>query len=558
MSRVLRIIIIVIVIVSYSQKCLVMAQVAPDKYLIELTDKNNSSYTIENPEEFLSQRAIERRNNQNIAIQFNDLPVSPFYLDSLSKLNLTILNKSKWFNSVIIYTTDYKVLEILESISFVKKVHINQLSPGRKSNSKFGKEKLKIPLSLYGVESDEYDYGFAANQIEMVSGQFLHDLNYRGQGMHIAILDAGFAKADTINAFDNIWADNRVLGTRDFVDGGEIEFKKHYHGTAVWSIIGANIPGVLVGTAPEAEFWLLRTEDGSSEYRIEEENWISAIEFADSAGVDVANTSLGYSLFDDSLQNYSYEDMDGNHARISIAAEIAASKGMICVTSAGNEGNNTWHYITAPGDADSNITVGAVDTYTNYVNFSSVGPTYDGRIKPNVVAQGYNSAFQVNDEEVHYGAGTSFSSPLIAGLVACLWQAMPELTNIEIIESIEQTSSSFDEPNDYVGYGLPDFIAALNKLRTKDISLNKSKLTLVYPTLIDDRVYYDFYSDTNQRITVYLSDIDGDILRLHSIDVNAGQIYNLKIRDLGPLKPGFYILRVITDSQSYQRKLIKP
>ncbi|MFC2086529.1 S8 family serine peptidase, partial [Bacteroidota bacterium] len=240
--------------------------------------------------------------------------------------------------------------------------------------------------------------------------------------------DAGFLNTNSLNAFDSAWVNNQILGGWDFVDNTPIEYSKHYHGSAVFSTIGANIPGIFVGTAPKASFWLLRSEDGNSEFRIEEEFWIAAAEFADSAGADVLNTSLGYSVFDYEWQNYSNNDLDGKTARISIASTIAARKGMMVVTSAGNSGNNVgWNFlITAPADADSILTIGAVNPLGNYVSFSSQGPTFDGRVKPNVVAQGYETAVQISDEEIVLGSGTSFSSPIIAGMTACLWQAVPD------------------------------------------------------------------------------------------------------------------------------------
>lgn len=534
------------------------AQVAPEKYLVELTDKDNSSFSLDEPEAFLSQRAIERRQKQNIEIEFNDLPVSQFYLDSLSKMNLSILNTSKWFNSLVIHTTDTLMLDTLENISFIEEVHRYDEKAKATTIAKNEKDKLSIsyrsPQNIIATK----DYGYAANQIEMLNGHLLHELNYRGQGMHIAVIDAGFANADYINAFDSAWANGQVLGTRDFVEGGEIEFTKHYHGTAVWSIIGANIPGVLVGTAPEAKFWLLRSEDAATEYLIEEENWISAAEFADSAGVDVINTSLGYSLFDDPLHNHNYEDMNGQTARISRAAAIAASKGMICVTSAGNEGNDPWHYITAPGDADSTLTIGATNEFGDYVAFSSVGPTSDGRVKPNVVAQGYGSAFQINDEEVLLGSGTSFSSPTVAGLVACLWQAMPGLTNLELIESIERSADLYENPTDLLGFGIPDFFGALNSTKTRNVFSSNDDLRSVYPVLFNNYIYFDFYSDTNQLVVASIIDASGKMLYSEEIEMGAQKTYSHLITGLDDLQPGFYILSIRTKTKAYQTKLIKP
>ncbi|NOZ47860.1 MAG: S8 family serine peptidase [Chlorobi bacterium] len=536
----------------------VNAQVAPNKYILELTDKLNNDYTIGNPERFLSQRAIERRTKQNIEIEENDLPISNYYIDSLKKLNLRILNRSKWFNSLLIFSTDTLLLDTIENISFVNKLYLNTgISTNKSKHNKFLNHFEKT-TSAYNYINTNYDYGFGYNQIHMVNGHLLHELGYRGEGMQIAIIDAGFANADSLNVFDSIWANNQVLGTHDFVDGGEIQFDKHYHGSAVFSIIGANDPGMLIGTAPKAKFWLLRSEDVNSEYRVEEENWIAAAEFADSVGADVINTSLGYSVFDDPAQNYTYSEMDGNTARISIASKIAATKGMILVNSAGNSGNDDWHYITAPADADSIITVGAVDSLGRYIYFSSVGPTADGRIKPNITAQGYKTAIQINTNQILLGSGTSFSSPLIAGMVACLWQAKPNLSNMEIIQSIEKSANNYNTPDELVGYGIPDFSKALNIANSIKYNFSKSTLASVNPTLFFDHIYIDFFSDTNQQVTLQIIDASGRTVKLQTENANAHELAGFTINGLEKLSRGFYIFTLTANNTAFQQKLIKP
>jgi len=339
-----------------------IAQIAPSKFRIQFTDKDNSPYTISNPSAFLSQEAIDRRNDQGISIKLNDLPVNPVYIDSVKSAGVTLLNRSKWFNSITIDTTgtnDSLVLDKIQSFSFV--VEVESVGKWKSSTiwgelgwDKWEMEKSStIPIASSLITSD---YGQSFNQISMVGGEILHEQGYKGQGMTIAVLDAGFYKVDALGAFDSLWANNQILGTWDFVDGEAEVFENGPHGMWVLSVMAANLPGQLVGTAPEANYWLLRTE-APGENIIEEDNWVAAAEFADSAGADIFNTSLGYTTFDDPGQNHTYADMDGNTTRITIGADIAASKGILVVNAAGNQGGTGWKYIAAPADGDSVLAV---------------------------------------------------------------------------------------------------------------------------------------------------------------------------------------------------------
>jgi serine protease AprX len=450
------------------------AQVAPDKYQVRFTDRDNSPYSIQNPEQFLTQKAIDRRTAHGIAIEENDLPVNPSYIQAVANTGAVILTVSKWMNSVTVQTSDPSVVTVINQLPFVlsiSKGNLNPLPPGKESikpffdNETYG-ELLK-DSNGDGIKSGlTYNYGNAFNQISMLNGIALHDSGYDGAGMSIAVLDAGFLNTNTLSAFTYLWSNNKILGYKDFVNPQNPNiFGSHSHGTSVLSTMGANLPGQMVGTAPQADYWLLRSEDAPTEYLIEELNWVSAAEFADSVGADIINSSLGYTTFDDPSQDHTYQDMDGNTTPITIAADMAVSKGMIVVNSAGNSGNSSWYYIGAPADGDSVFSIGAVNASGNYVSFSSKGPTYDGRTKPDVVAQGSGTtvinAFTGN---VSTGSGTSFSSPITAGMVACLWQAHPNRRNTEVVEAIRQSGSQAASPDQFMGFGIPDYLAAHNHL----------------------------------------------------------------------------------------------
>ncbi|RLD76420.1 MAG: hypothetical protein DRJ10_13610, partial [Bacteroidetes bacterium] len=397
MEKSLRLIIVTILLSVLGN---LTAQVSPDHYLINLADKDNTPYSLDNPEAFLSEKAIQRRQKYKIPFTENDLPVNPTYIDSLKNLGLKIVNVSKWFNSLTVYSKDSFLLDTLNKISFVKSVGLNKESTIKDKET----NKLNVPIRAEKSTSyDSSDYSFYGNsfrQIEMLNGNLLHNEGYKGEGMFIAVLDAGFFRVNELPAFDSIRINNQIVGVFDFVDRDTIVYDASSHGMQVLSTMAGNIPGQLVGTAPKANYLLLRTEQTASEYIIEEHNWVVAAEYADSLGVDMINTSLGYNDFDDNSQDHTYADMDGNTAMISIGADIAASKGILVVTSAGNDGASAWKYINAPADADSVLCIGAVTPEEDIAYFSSRGPTSDQRIKPDVCAMGMPSVVSGNNGNV--------------------------------------------------------------------------------------------------------------------------------------------------------------
>lgn len=527
-------------------------------YRVSFTDKNNSPYSITNPTDFLSPRAIARRTQQGIALSTADLPVNPAYLTAVSNTGATVINTSKWFNSAVVSVNVPAQHTLLSALSFVDT--LEWLAPLTIKSAGVDKFEMEmIPRAVPGFDMGEnitaIDYGFGQNQATMISVDYLHDLGYQGQGMHIAVIDAGFNGVDINPIFDSVWNSGRLLGYRDFaVPGGNV-FSAHNHGAMVFSIMGGNIPGQLVGTAPQASYWLLRSEIGSSEYLVEEDHWVAAAEFADSAGVDIINSSLGYTEFYDMTQNHTYEDMDGNTTRITRGADFAASRGILVVNSAGNSGASAWNYIGAPADGDSVFSIGAVDAFGNYASFSSKGPTWDGRIKPDVSAQGQGTAYADPWGSVNVGNGTSFSSPVMAGAAACLWQAFPAFTNVQMMDAIRQSAHLYANPDSLLGYGIPDLAAAatiLGGVRAKPayhasvLEVRQQGRELVYINL----------QGLSEEAQLSLLDMQGRTLFNQSLLV-SGDMYETSL-SLSALPEGVYLIRVITETgKAYTRKILR-
>ena len=529
-----------------------LSQTAPGKYWIKFTDKNNSPYSLQRPEEFLSERAIQRRTKQNIPLSFNDLPVTPAYIDSLEALGVTVYNKSKWFNAVTIDNVSEESLENIYDLPFVAR------SSAKKTQRLISDRKhYTYQEKLTFFNSIPYEYGNSLVHIKIHNGHLLHQQGFTGKGIQIAVIDAGFYRVDVLPAFMDLWSTDRILGTRDFVNRKSNIYNESIHGMAVLSLIGGNIPYELVGTAPDADFWLIRSEDVNSEYLIEEDNWIAAAEFTDSVGIDIINTSLGYSTFDDPAQNHTYEDMDGNSTRISIAADIAASKGMLVVISAGNQGDRPWGYITAPSDADSVLAVGAVDIFGIITGFSSRGPSSDGRIKPDVCAIGSGNYYQSPDSTIRTSSGTSFAAPVITGLAACLWQANPEATNMDIYSAIRKSSHKYLNPDTIDGYGIPDFnlanIICASKLDTVSYKLHSLN---AFPNPFSENVNIGFYSNFIGMSVIRLYDVTGK--KIKETEYFISDNFNFIIwDDLSGLPSGIYFVKIQSGDSLLIQKIIK-
>ncbi len=534
-------------------------------YLVVFKDKKNSPYSVSQPEKFLSVKAIERRQKQHIEINESDLPVNPSYVNVLHSLGATILNQTKWMNAISISISDEQVLSDIKKISFVKEVKLTADPASPKIHSTKFDQANTTKAASTGSPSEKamttsLNYGpsfFQANQIGM---DCMHDKGYMGQGMTIAVLDAGFYKADSLPAFDSLWINNQILGCRDFVTGDTLVFEDYPHGMNVLSCMGGNLPGQLVGTAPKSKFWLLRTEDAYTETLQEEVNWLVGAEFADSVGADVINSSLGYSKFDGGIGDHFYSDMDGNSTIISNAADWAVGKGIFVTTSAGNAGGPPWFKITAPADADSVLTVGAVDSAGNIASFSSRGPTFDGRIKPNTCARGVQAVIAANWGGIATAGGTSFSSPITAGAVACLWQSNPSATVLELINGIQLSATQGFAPDSIQGFGIPNFCKADSILHfligINDLVSSQNVLS-VYPNPFSSNVVVSFYAEKKELILLELFDVGGRKVISQEQSVIANTTNKFVLSEISSLSKGIYTLRLFSADKIYFSKIIK-
>ena len=424
-------------------------------FRLYLKDKGESSFDTFLPEEFLSPESVERRMLWETFIDEADIPISQSYLDRLTEEGVSIITQSKWMKTVVVESADSLIVERLATIPFVDSIQCVWVNEWR-----LHAEPCPDDTSYYTADYKPVDnpYGEAALQTEMLNGAYLHNAGYRGKGMRIAVIDAGFMNVDKMDAFSSL----NLIGTLNIVSPERSVFCENDHGTKALSCMAANISGVMTGTAPEASYLLIKSEDTRGESPIEEDFWAAAVEYADSVGVDIISTSLGYYEYDGISDYYKKEDLDGQTAFVSCVAAIAAKKGILIVVSAGNTGNTEWEKVTFPADVRDVLTVGSVTSDKEKSNFSSVGLTADYRIKPDVVALGTGTRVIGSLGQVQYVNGTSFSTPIVAGMAACLWQAWPLLKNTEIIKLIKDSSSKSQNPDSQMGYGIPDMFNAYN------------------------------------------------------------------------------------------------
>ena len=423
-------------------------------YRIYLKEKGDAGYALDQPEKFLSKEALQRRAHEGIAVDSTDLPISPSVIERIAQMGFRPVTQSRWFATVVVMTDDstkINRLNGLDEIDSVKWIWQGDDALPEEEMPFARKEKIATPDPI----TKSY-YGYAEKQTTMIDGERLHHAGYKGEGMTIAIFDAGFRNVDRLMVFDSL----KLKGTRNFVFPQLTVFRADDHGTKALSCLAANAPGIMVGTAPEASYWLIKSEDSRSEYPIEEDYWTAAAEFADSVGVDLISSSLGYYKYDDDRLSPTQNDLDGKSAFITRAAEMAAKKGMLVISSAGNEGHGDWNKITFPGDAGDILTVAAVDEKKKPSTFSSEGFIKRYATKPDVTALGTDCTVIDPSGIIRLANGTSFSTPTVAGMAACLKQALPSLTVPQLIRLIQQSSSRYKHPDRAVGYGIPDFYKA--------------------------------------------------------------------------------------------------
>lgn len=446
---------VVLVFLFFQVFCLSAAEAY--SFRVYLSDKGESGYTIDKPEEFLSPEAIARRLRKRIGIDSSDLPIASSYLQALTATGGKLVTQSKWLSTVVLSSPDSLLIDRLQELAIVDSVKC--VWRGEREETKERDREDEASCLLSSDTRLKAYYGYGEPQIKMLNGIKLHERGFTGEGVSVAVIDAGFMHVDRINAFDSL----RLAGTYNFVSPGESVFEADDHGTKVLSCLAANLPGVMVGTAPHASYWLLKSEDERTEYPVEEDYWAAAVEFADSVGVDVISSSLGYSRFDEEGMSYGQEALDGKTTLISRIATCAAEKGLFVFCSAGNEGNNPWEKITFPSDAEGIVTIGAITDKKEKSSFSSIGFTSDYRVKPDLVALGSGNCVIDAYGNVRYANGTSFATPILAGLGICLYQALPTLTHKELITLLQESSSQYKRPDAEKGYGIPDVYKTYKK-----------------------------------------------------------------------------------------------
>ncbi|MDR0575519.1 MAG: S8 family serine peptidase [Tannerella sp.] len=425
-------------------------------FRVYLKDKGEMSFKISSPENFLSSESVEKRMLREVFVDETDFPVSSRYIDELTSLGARYVVQSKWMKTVVVESMDSMVIERLIATPFVDSVKCVWNGEGRLDIQPCSDDTSRFVSMDSPVENV---YGGAEKQIEMLNGIRLHNVGYRGKGMHIAVIDAGFLNVNRIDAFSSL----NLLGTHNVTFPGRSVFCEDNHGTKVLSCMAADLTGVMVGTAPEASYLLIKSEDTRGEFLIEEDFWVAAVEYADSVGVDIISSSLGYFRFDSISDYYTRADLNGQTSFVSRVANIAVRKGILIVSSAGNEGNGDWERITFPADVRDVLTVGGITSDKEKSAFSSVGMTADYRIKPDIVVLGTGVCVINSAGQLQYSNGTSFSAPVVAGLTACLWQAFPLLKNTELIKLIKESSSQYQKPDAQLGYGIPDMFNAYTK-----------------------------------------------------------------------------------------------
>jgi hypothetical protein len=518
------------------------ARAQDSQYFVFFKDKAGTPYSLSTPSQFLSERSIARRQKQNISISEEDLPVDPDYVSQVKSSGAIVFYTSRWWNGALIEASSAAIISV-NALPFVS--HSLLVAPGKKmTGGRIRSNKHR--------KSSNADEPVNQIQLEQIGLDEMHDSGFKGEGIRVAIFDAGFIGVNQTEPFSLLFQESRVKQTFNFVNNKSEVFQNHSHGTEVLSVMAANTPGVFTGGAHQAEYLLYITEDVTSEYRVEEYNWTIAAERADSAGADVINSSLGYYDFDDPAMNYEKSDLDGKKAVITKAARKAIDKGIIVVTSAGNEGGNSWKLITPPADADGILAVGSVNSLGTLSSFSSQGPTTDNRIKPDVVSMGSGTTVIRWNGALGNSSGTSLSSPLIASLVTGVLQAFPTLSAAQVYEAIVNSAHQAGNPDNRLGYGIPHFRAVKNYIESEQAE----EIISVYPNPVDgNRIQIKLKSLTEAPLHIVIFDSQGKLAEEYSNQINW--LNNPLEYDVSKLQAGLYLIRITTGTQTATIKFVK-
>ena len=506
-----------------------------------LTDKQNVETSINNPITILTQQAIDRKNAHGVVIDERDVPVNEAYISQLKQqTGITVMAKSKWMNAIHVRGTETDI-SALTNLSFVATIEFadKSINTGRFSGHN---NKFEIEESLV-----DFNYGDTQNQIEMINANTLHINDFTGEGLIIAVLDTGFPNVNTMNAFQRIRDNGDLLDGYDFVDRTDniYAYTANNHGTKVLSTMAGYVEGSYVGSAPDASYYLFRTEDAASENPVEESYWVEAAERADSLGVDIINTSLGYKTYDNPNYSYTNSDLNGETAFITRGANIAFEKGMLIVVSAGNSGVNG---VGAPADSPNVLSIGSVDENGIYSSFSSQGSAIQPTQKPDVVARG-GLAFVIGDNDIIVNNnGTSFSAPIISGGLACLWQALPTASNLNIMQYVRMSASQYTTPDYFLGYGIPDLeLAYTIGLSLQEIEIVSIK---IYPNPVNEELHINF-PNTNEVFQLNIYDVLGNLV-YNTILNNSFNTIKTSF-----LSSGMYVLTFETNGILKTFKLLK-
>jgi serine protease AprX len=520
-------------------------------HLIYFTDKNNSPYQLSDPEAFLSTRSVERKTRFSIELTEQDLPVVPAYIEAVAQTGATVLYTLKWPNAVVVRANTGQ-LEDIALLSFVQNhKRISRMATDVKSTTEV--QQANQYTALQGTQS--LAYGGSYTQIRNINADHMHEDGYTGQGILIALLDGGFRNASSVAAMEHLYTQQKIVATYDFVDLEENVYDDHEHGLNVWSVVGAYAPGSLIGSAYGASYILLRTEDVMSETPLEEANWARAVEYADSLGVDIVNSSLGYTTFDNPADSYTYQDMDGQTSLIAAAAEAAAERGILVINSAGNEGAFTWKYITTPADAPSVLAIGATNQYNDYVYFSSIGPTSDGRIKPDLSAMGENILVATASGGLTSTSGTSFSCPLVAGLAAGVWEAYPQLSSRQLADLLRRSASQYTAPDNKLGYGVPSY-TRVKEYMQDSAHYNKQQVRIFPNPFVEGKLYLGVEAARlGQEARLVVTDVLGRTVAEDQLFISGIHTETRLLAD--SFQAGIYMVRIYFSDQTVLEKFIK-